>query len=96
MATLPDTLDHKMAQEPLVPQRRAAWHESEARAEDEARVHALIEEVSHLGIECQDEMNTIRNSLKVRKENSMGRAIGLWLLGVPVFVIILLYLFHVI
>ncbi len=25
----------------------------------------------------------------------MGRALGLWLLGVPVFVIILLYLFQV-
>ena len=43
MATLPDTLDHEMWQEPLVPQRRAAWHEIEARAEVEARVHESME-----------------------------------------------------
>jgi hypothetical protein len=31
----------------------------------------------------------------MRKERTMGRAIGLWLLGVPVVVIVLLYLFHI-
>ena len=30
------------------------------------------------------------------EENRMGRALGLWLLGVPMFVIILLYLFGMI
>lgn len=34
-------------------------------------------------------------SVFMREENRMGRALGLWLLGVPVFVIILLYLFGI-
>jgi len=36
-----------------------------------------------------------KNSVFMREENRMGRALGLWLLGVPVFVIILLYLFGI-
>lgn len=41
MAKLLDTLDHEMGQEPLILQRWAALQEIEARAEVEARVHAL-------------------------------------------------------
>jgi len=53
MAKLLDTLDHGVGQEPLVPQRRAALQEIEARAEVETRVNALIEQASPIGTECQ-------------------------------------------
>jgi len=70
--------------------------ESETWVHCEARVHALVEEVAHIGLHYQYEMHATKNFIKVRKESGMGRALGLWLLGVPVFVIILLYFFHVI
>jgi hypothetical protein len=53
MAELLDTLDHEVGQEPLVPRRRAALQEIEARAEVEARVNVLIEQASPIGTACQ-------------------------------------------
>jgi len=68
----------------------------ETRAQWEARVYTLVKEISHIGLQCQYDMCFTKNSIKVRKGSNMGRALGLWLLGVPVFIIILLYLFRVI